>query len=65
MGMKILQHVLKMLKQCNGSKFQFQIQNEVQEIFRTWLMKQSKISWNPWKSIGNGTGSLQQEIFSL
>ena len=34
--MKILQHVFKKLKQSDGFKFDFQIENEVQEIFRTW-----------------------------
>ena len=36
LGMKILQHVFKKLKQSDGFKFDFQIENEVQEIFRTW-----------------------------
>ena len=35
-GMKILQHVFKKLKQSDGFKFDFQIENEVREIFRTW-----------------------------
>uniref|UniRef100_A0A7N2MZC1 Domain X domain-containing protein n=1 Tax=Quercus lobata TaxID=97700 RepID=A0A7N2MZC1_QUELO len=35
LGMKILQHVFKKLKQSDGSKFDFQIENEVREIFRT------------------------------
>ena len=35
--MKILQHVFKKLKQSDGFKFDFQIENEVQEIFRTWI----------------------------
>ncbi|XP_050245544.1 nuclear intron maturase 3, mitochondrial-like [Quercus robur] len=36
LGMKILQHVFKKLKQSDGFKFDFQIENEVREIFRTW-----------------------------
>ena len=36
LGMKILQHVFKKLKQSVGFKFDFQIENEVREIFRTW-----------------------------
>ena len=35
LGMKILQHAFKKLKQSDGSKFDFQIENEVREIFRT------------------------------
>ena len=35
LGMKILQHVFKKLKQSDGFKFDFQIENEVREIFRT------------------------------
>ena len=35
--MKILQLVFKKLKQSDGFKFDFQIENEVQEIFRTWI----------------------------
>ena len=36
-GMKILQHVFKKLKQSDGFKFDFQIENEVREIFRTLI----------------------------
>uniref|UniRef100_A0A2N9IEM0 Domain X domain-containing protein n=1 Tax=Fagus sylvatica TaxID=28930 RepID=A0A2N9IEM0_FAGSY len=36
LGMKILQHVFKKLKQSDGFKFEFQIENEVREIFTTW-----------------------------
>ncbi|XVF49726.1 hypothetical protein PTKIN_Ptkin04bG0036400 [Pterospermum kingtungense] len=37
LGLKILSHVFKKLKQSkNGFKFEFQIENEVREIFRTW-----------------------------
>ena len=36
LGMKILQHVFKKLKQSDGFKFDFQIENEVWEIFKTW-----------------------------
>ncbi|KAK4580868.1 hypothetical protein RGQ29_024496 [Quercus rubra] len=36
LGMKILQHVFKKLKQSNGFKFDFQIENEIGEIFRNW-----------------------------
>jgi hypothetical protein len=36
LGLKILQHVFKKLKQSGGFKFEFQIENEVREIFRTW-----------------------------
>ena len=35
LGMKILRHVFKKLKQSDGFKFDFQIENEVREIFRT------------------------------
>ena len=37
LGMKILQHVFKKLKPSDGSKFDFQIENEVREIFKTWI----------------------------
>ncbi|CAK9184010.1 unnamed protein product [Ilex paraguariensis] len=36
LGMKIFSHVLKKLKRSNGFKFEFQIEKEVREIFRTW-----------------------------
>ncbi|OMO60187.1 reverse transcriptase [Corchorus olitorius] len=37
LGLKIWSHVFKKLKQSNnGFKFEFQIENEVREIFRTW-----------------------------
>lgn len=36
LGLKILSHVLKKLKKSNGFKFDFQIENEVREIFATW-----------------------------
>lgn len=36
LGLKILGHVFKKMKQSNGFKFDFQIENEVAEIFRTW-----------------------------
>ncbi|XVE52419.1 hypothetical protein DITRI_Ditri02bG0120500 [Diplodiscus trichospermus] len=37
LGLKILSHVFKKLKQSkNGFKFEFQIENEVRDIFRTW-----------------------------
>ncbi|KAM7500082.1 hypothetical protein LguiA_024496 [Lonicera macranthoides] len=36
LGMKIFSHVFKKLKQSNGFKFEFQIGNEVKEIFNTW-----------------------------
>lgn len=36
LGLKILQHVFKKLKQSGGFKFEFQIENEVRDIFRTW-----------------------------
>uniref|UniRef100_A0A2N9F844 Domain X domain-containing protein n=1 Tax=Fagus sylvatica TaxID=28930 RepID=A0A2N9F844_FAGSY len=36
LGMKILQHVFKKLKQSDGFKFEFQIENKVREIFTTW-----------------------------
>lgn len=37
LGLKILSHVFKKYKQStNGFKFEFQIENEVREIFRTW-----------------------------
>ncbi|XP_057982643.1 nuclear intron maturase 3, mitochondrial [Malania oleifera] len=36
LGLKILGHVFKKLKQSNGFKFEIQIENEVRQIFRTW-----------------------------
>ncbi|KAJ9181031.1 hypothetical protein P3X46_009206 [Hevea brasiliensis] len=36
LGLKILSHVFKKLKQSNGFKIDFQIENEVREIFATW-----------------------------
>ncbi|KDP26219.1 hypothetical protein JCGZ_22465 [Jatropha curcas] len=36
LGLKILSNVFKKLKQSNGFKFDFQIENEVREIFATW-----------------------------
>ncbi|XP_073157104.1 nuclear intron maturase 3, mitochondrial-like [Henckelia pumila] len=36
LGMKLLKHVFRKLKQSNGFKFEFQIENEVRQIFHTW-----------------------------
>lgn len=36
LGMKLLSHVFKKLKQSNGFKFDFQIEDEVRQIFTTW-----------------------------
>ncbi|KAG8367849.1 hypothetical protein BUALT_Bualt16G0115400 [Buddleja alternifolia] len=36
LGMKLLSHVFKKLKQSNGFKFDFRIENEVRQIFSTW-----------------------------
>lgn len=36
LGLKILQHVFKKLKQSDRFKFEFQIENEVRQIFRGW-----------------------------
>ncbi|XP_022155823.1 nuclear intron maturase 3, mitochondrial [Momordica charantia] len=36
LGLKILSHVFKKLKQTDGFKFEFQIEKEVREIFRNW-----------------------------
>ncbi|XP_065856980.1 nuclear intron maturase 3, mitochondrial [Euphorbia lathyris] len=36
LGFKLLSHVFKKLKQSNGFRFDFQIENEVREIFSTW-----------------------------
>ncbi|KAL1569398.1 nuclear intron maturase 3, mitochondrial [Salvia divinorum] len=36
LGMKLLSHVFKKLKQSNGSKLDFQIEDEVRQIFSTW-----------------------------
>ncbi|KAH7557174.1 hypothetical protein JRO89_XS11G0066300 [Xanthoceras sorbifolium] len=36
LGLKILNHVYKKLKQSNGFKFEFEIENEVRDIFKTW-----------------------------
>ncbi|KZV18291.1 hypothetical protein F511_25395 [Dorcoceras hygrometricum] len=36
LGMKLLKHVFRKLKQRNGFEFEFQIENEVRQIFRTW-----------------------------
>ncbi|XP_027176113.1 nuclear intron maturase 3, mitochondrial [Coffea eugenioides] len=36
LGMKIMSHVYKKLKHSDGFKFEFQIENEVNQIFRTW-----------------------------
>lgn len=36
LGLKILSHVFKKLKQSNGFKFEYQIENEVREIFASW-----------------------------
>ncbi|KAL8467570.1 hypothetical protein ACS0TY_030989 [Phlomoides rotata] len=36
LGMKLLSHVFKKLKQSNEFKFDFQIENEVRQIFCTW-----------------------------
>nr|XP_043610968.1 nuclear intron maturase 3, mitochondrial [Erigeron canadensis]XP_043610969.1 nuclear intron maturase 3, mitochondrial [Erigeron canadensis] len=36
LAMKIFSHVHKKLKTSNGFKFDFQIENEVREIFKTW-----------------------------
>ncbi|KAH0972368.1 hypothetical protein GBA52_024524 [Prunus armeniaca] len=36
LGLKIMSHVYKKLKRSDGFKFEYQIKNEVREIFRTW-----------------------------
>ncbi|KAL2228201.1 uncharacterized protein LOC105162568 [Sesamum indicum] len=36
LGMKLMNHVLKKLKRSNGFKFDFEIENEVRQIFSTW-----------------------------
>ncbi|XP_044473797.1 nuclear intron maturase 3, mitochondrial [Mangifera indica] len=36
LGLKILNNVFKKLKHGNGFKFEFHIENEVKDIFRTW-----------------------------
>ncbi|KAL5700608.1 hypothetical protein ACHQM5_026033 [Ranunculus cassubicifolius] len=36
LGLKILNHVFKKLKQSDGFKFEFQIEKEVREIFQSW-----------------------------
>ncbi|KAK7299926.1 hypothetical protein RJT34_10755 [Clitoria ternatea] len=36
LGLKIFGHVYKKIKQSNGFKFDFSIENEVREIFRSW-----------------------------
>ncbi|XP_019055990.1 PREDICTED: uncharacterized protein LOC104613210 isoform X2 [Nelumbo nucifera] len=36
LGLKILNHVFKKLKQSNGFKFDFHIETEVRDIFRAW-----------------------------
>ncbi|GFP92915.1 hypothetical protein PHJA_001435800 [Phtheirospermum japonicum] len=36
LGMKLLSHVYKKSKQSNGFKFDFEIENEVRQIFGTW-----------------------------
>ncbi|XP_075491427.1 nuclear intron maturase 3, mitochondrial [Primulina tabacum] len=36
LGLKLLKHVFRKLKQSNGFEFAFQIENEVRQIFRTW-----------------------------
>ncbi|KAK2970390.1 hypothetical protein RJ640_011939 [Escallonia rubra] len=36
LGLKIMSHVFKKLKRSNGFKFDFQIEHEVGEIFRSW-----------------------------
>jgi hypothetical protein len=36
LGLKLLSHVFKKSKQSDGFKFDFQIENEVREIFQTW-----------------------------
>ncbi|KAK6941737.1 Reverse transcriptase domain [Dillenia turbinata] len=36
LGLKILNHVFKKSKRSNGFKFEFQIENEVNEMFKTW-----------------------------
>ncbi|KAK6945200.1 hypothetical protein RJ641_026302 [Dillenia turbinata] len=36
LGLKILNHVFKKSKRSNGFKFEFQIENEVNEMFKNW-----------------------------
>lgn len=36
LGFKLFSHVFKKLKQSDGFKFEYQIENEVREIFNTW-----------------------------
>ncbi|PSS01759.1 COX1/OXI3 intron 2 protein [Actinidia chinensis var. chinensis] len=36
LGLKIMEHIFKKSKRSNGFKFDFHIENEVRQIFRTW-----------------------------
>ena len=62
LGMKILQHVFKKLKPSDGSKFDFQIENEVREIFKTWI---DEMVQDFLEERQGGIRCLQQAIFSL
>ncbi|XAR68446.1 hypothetical protein NMG60_11003558 [Bertholletia excelsa] len=61
LGLKILGHVFKKLKRSNGFKFDFHIENEVREIFRTWadetvqeFLGSSEERWNWHRQLSAG-----------
>lgn len=60
LGLKILNHVFKKLKRCDGFKFEVKIEAEVREIFRTWaeevvqeFFASSEECWN-WHRVLSG-----------
>ena len=48
-----------------GLNLTFKLTMRFEKSSELGLMKWSKISWVPWKSVGNGIRCLQQVIFSL
>ncbi|RWR91440.1 nuclear intron maturase 3, mitochondrial [Cinnamomum micranthum f. kanehirae] len=61
LGLKILNHVFKKSKRCDGSKFEVKIEAEVREIFKTWadevvqeFFASSDECWNWHRALSGG-----------
>ncbi|XP_058113683.1 nuclear intron maturase 3, mitochondrial [Magnolia sinica] len=61
LGLKILSHVFKKLKRCDGFKFEMKIENEVREIFGVWgeevvreFLGSSEECWNWRRKLSSG-----------
>ncbi|XP_077222854.1 RNA-directed DNA polymerase (reverse transcriptase) [Tasmannia lanceolata] len=61
LGLKILNHVFKKLKRCEGFKFELSVETEVRDIFRTWAEEvvheffgSSEECWNWHRALSSG-----------